>query len=205
MTALKQIDEILKHEKVELKSICTHFPDLTNKKETYKHHTRFLELKSNITQFVPLCFGGSGVINYPFQFDMIRVGIAMYGYEGDFRPVEKLISHVVKVSFVKKGEKIGYGEKYTAETDGFYAVVPVGYGDGLPRNISEKFWVEIGEKKYQSVGNICMDCFFVGVDKTVSVGDEVIVMQNAYDISTDTICYETLTRFSNFRGETIVQ
>ena len=104
---------------------------------------------------------------------------------------------------MKAGEYVGYGHNFYAESDGKFAVVPVGYGDGLSRRLSGKICVEIIGKKYPIIGSICMDAFFVKNDEKVKVGDSVIVMQDAevFAKKLGTISYEVLTGFSNFRGK----
>ena len=164
-------------------------------------------MRANITQKCPICFGGSGIFDYDFNFDILRLGIGLYGYGNkNLKPVMSIKSYVCKIFYAKKGEFVGYGKKYRVAKDGFFAVVPVGYGDGLRRNLSGKFCVKIGGKIFRAVGNICMDAFFVKIDETVRVGDEVEIMENAQNFAKKcgTISYEILTGFSNFRGKTIV-
>ncbi len=206
--ALRQINQILEENNIKLKTIYTHFPRTESKKETKKNYQKFLELRSQISQSPPICFGGSGIFGYDFDFDILRLGIGLYGYgDKSLRPVMEVRSHVCKVFFAKKGEFVGYGKKYRVKNDGFFAVVPIGYGDGLRRNLSGDFCVGIGGKKFCAVGNICMDAFFVKVDESVKVGDEVNVMTNAQILAKKcgTISYEILTGFSNLRGKTIVE
>lgn len=203
---LEKINEILENEKINLKSISTHFPLTDNKRITNKNYQNFLRLRSEISQNCPICFGGSNILNYDFNFDILRLGIGLYGYEGNWNKIVKIKSKVVKIEPVRRGEHFGYGTFGKAKKDSFLAVVPIGYGDGLRRNLSGKFYVTINDKKYKSVGRICMDCFFVEVDSSVKVGDEVIVMSDAeyFAKKLDTISYEILTGFSNLRGETII-
>lgn len=203
--AMRLINDILGYEGVELKSIYTHFSCTNNKKITKREMKNFQMLRSEITQNAPICFGGSGIFDYNFDFDILRLGIGMYGYgEKKLKPVLKISSYVSKVFFARKGEKIGYGKKFCAHKDGFFAIVPVGYGDGLKRSLGGKFQVLIKGKKYKAVGNICMDAFFVEIDENVSVGDKVMIVENAEEMAkkTGTISYEILTGFSNFRGKT---
>lgn len=202
---LKQIDNILQDKNVELKSIYTHFSQTESKTKTKKQYEKFLRMKEQISQKAPICFGGSGIIDYPFGFDMVRVGIGMYGYAKNTRPVEEIHSFVSKVFYAKQGEFIGYGSAYKVNIAGFFAVVPVGYGDGLRRNLSGKFYVDICGKKFKAVGNICMDAFFVRVDESIKVGAEVVVMKDANDLKGDSIVYEVLSGFSNFRGKTLIK
>lgn len=204
----KILNELLTENQIDLKSICTHFPRTEIRRETLKNYQNFMKIRAEITQDVPLCFGGTGIIRYPFPFDMVRVGIGMYGYgQSGLLPVMQIRSYVSKVFYAQKGNFVGYGKKYKARSDGKFAIVPVGYGDGLRRNLSGKFFVKIGGKKYRAVGNICMDCFFVKVDKTVKVNDEVEVMSDAAYLAkkSGTISYEILTGFSNLRGKTVIE
>lgn len=203
--AMRLINDVLEYEKIKLKSIYTHFSCTDNKKITKNEEKNFQMLRSEITQNAPICFGGSGIFDYDFDFDILRLGIGMYGYgDKNLKPVLKICSYVSKVFFASKGEKIGYGTHFFAHRDAFFAIVPVGYGDGLRRNMSGKFEVFINGKKRETTGNICMDAFFVEVDESVSIGDEVVVMADAEYMAkkSETISYEILTGFSNFRGKT---
>ena len=116
----------------------------------------------------------------------------------------KIKSFVKKVFYAKAGEFVGYGSGFLVKKSGYFAVVPIGYADGLMRKLSNKFCVEINSKNYHAVGNICMDCFFVEVDENVKVEDEVVVMKDAEQFAkiSKTIPYEILTNFSKLRGET---
>lgn len=203
--AMRLINDVLEYEEIELKSIYTHFSCTDNKKITKNEEKNFQILRSEIAQNAPICFGGSGIFDYGFDFDILRLGIGMYGYgDKNLKPVLKICSYVSKVFFVSKGEKIGYGSHFFAHRDAFFAIVPVGYGDGLRRNLSGRFEVLINGKKRKTIGNICMDAFFVEVDESVSIGDEVVVMADAEYMAkkAGTISYEILTGFSNFRGKT---
>lgn len=203
--AMRLINDVLEYEKIKLKSIYTHFSCTDNKKITKNEEKNFQMLRSEITQNAPICFGGSGIFDYDFDFDILRLGIGMYGYgDKNLKPVLKICSYVSKVFFASKGEKIGYGTHFFAHRDTFFAIVPVGYGDGLRRNMSGKFEVFINGKKRKTTGNICMDAFFVEVDESVSIGDEVVVMADAEYMAkkSETISYEILTGFLNFRGKT---
>jgi len=202
------IEKMLKENKIKLKSIATHFHCLEDGQETLKNYDTFLRLKKYISQQPAICFGGSNVIDCPFDYDMIRVGIGLYGYERkDVKPIMKIESYIAKSFYAKSGESIGYGNNYVVKKSGLYAVVPIGYGDGLFRNLSGKFCIEINGRKFHSVGKICMDVFFVKIDNSVKVGDKVVVMQNAEQMakSVNTISYEILTNFSKCRAKTKIQ
>ncbi len=199
---LKSMNNILEANEVELKSIYTHFPDTRDPTRTKRQYERFCNLRKLISRPAPVCFGGSGIYNYPFSYDAIRLGIGAYGYEKNRMPVMSIVSHITKIFYAKSGEYIGYGKKYRVKKADFFGVVNVGYGDGLMRALSQNFSVEINGKRFEAVGNICMDAFFVKIDKSVSVGDEVLVMSDASYLAkrAKTIPYEILTNFSNLRG-----
>ena len=199
---LKNISNILKENNIELKSIYTHFSDTNDRKRTKKQYNKFCALRNLIKQNVPICFGGSKIYNYNFSFDMLRLGIGAYGYEQNKLKVMTISSHIIKKFYSKKGEYIGYGKKYQVRKNSFFGVVQIGYADGLTRKKKKKFTVIINGKKYKSVGNICMDAFFVKIDENVNVGDEVVVLRDASYLAkkAKTITYEILTNFSNLRG-----
>ena len=199
---LKSINNILNANNIVLNSIYTHFSDTEDIHRTKKQYNKFCALRNLIKQKAPVCFGGSRIYGYNFNFDMLRLGIGAYGYEQNKLKVMTISSHIIKKFYSKKGEYIGYGKKYQVRKNSFFGVVQIGYADGLTRALSQKFTVIINGKKYKSVGNICMDAFFVKIDESVNVGDEVIVMNDASYLAkkAKTITYEILTNFSNLRG-----
>ncbi|MFP3040419.1 alanine racemase [Treponema primitia] len=97
-------------------------------------------------------------------FDMVRPGILLYGYAPagaeqvlPVKPVMELVSQIMFIKQVKKGETVSYGRIWTADRDTTIATIPVGYGDGLPRRLSGDFQVRINDAWYPLVGRICMD------------------------------------------------
>ena len=136
------------------------------------------------------------------------MGIELYGYEvNGVSPILSVESEIVSLQDVKKGEHVGYLCGYTADKDITVATIPLGYADGLPRKLSNKFEVNINGKKARSIGNICMDAFMVDIDNIkCKIGDKVTIMNNANYIATilGTTEYEVLTNFNKFRGERII-
>jgi alanine racemase len=95
---------------------------------------------------------------------MARPGILLYGYPPDgvkprlaMRPVMELVSAVVAIKRIRRGMSVSYGRTWTAERDTTIGILPLGYGDGLPRRLSGKLSVLIGGTTYPVVGRICMD------------------------------------------------
>jgi alanine racemase len=104
-------------------------------------------------------------VSYPEGwYDMARPGILLYGYPPTdvkpklaMRPVMELESAVVVIKRIRRGESVSYGRTWTAERDTSIGILPLGYGDGLPRRLSGNLPVVIGGKTYPLVGRICMD------------------------------------------------
>jgi alanine racemase len=99
------------------------------------------------------------------HFDMARCGIAIYGMdpfgldpaEQDLAPALQLTSYVAEVKQCRAGESAGYGRRFVAERDTHLAVLPIGYGDGWRRGLSNKAEVLIGGARYPLVGTVSMD------------------------------------------------
>lgn len=116
-----------------------------------------------------------GLLNYPeLKCDYVRAGIALYGVLSmpkdetklklDLRPVLSLKARVALIRSVPEGDGVGYGRSFTAERDSRIAILPVGYADGFPRNLSnEKSGVMIRGQYAPIVGRICMDQLAVDV------------------------------------------
>ena len=103
----------------------------------------------------------------------------MYGFSEKIElesPV-KLISEVVQIHNLKKGEVVGYNGIFKAEEDTKIGVIPVGYADGIIRKNTGRY-VYINNKKYKIVGNVCMDMLFVEIDEEVHLYDKVEVLKD---------------------------
>jgi len=151
-----------------------------------------------------------GVLHYPeYQYDMVRIGIAMYGFaanETDREQLQEAISWysaISQIRSVRKGDTVGYGRAGVAQTDTQIAVVPVGYGDGFRRSLSNGVgYVVIHGRKCPVIGNVCMDMTMVDIgDLNAEVGDRVEIigpnrplLEMAEDMKT--IPYEVLTGIS---------
>ncbi len=149
----------------------------------------------------------SGVLNYPeAHFDMVRVGLGLYGFANDpqedrkLRNVLTLKSVISQIHNVDPGETVGYNMGFTADKTRRTATLPIGHADGIFRALGkEKISVKIKGQKAPVIGNICMDMIMAdvtGID--CSEGDEVILFDCQEDISlmasqANTISYEILT------------
>lgn len=107
-------------------------------------------------------------VNYSFDhFDMVRVGLAVLGYNsgktrhGWLKPALTWNSKLAQVRPVRKGDTASYSATWTCPEDGYIATIPVGYGDGVPRSLSNKLRVWIDGNMYSQVGNVTMDYIMV--------------------------------------------
>ncbi|AKP51042.1 bifunctional UDP-N-acetylmuramoyl-tripeptide:D-alanyl-D-alanine ligase/alanine racemase [Cyclobacterium amurskyense] len=153
------------------------------------------------------CLNSAGIIRYPkYSFDMVRLGIGLYGIEVNqleqdkLQPAMTLKTVVSQVKKLKKGETIGYGRKGEMANEGEVATLAIGYADGYDRRFSNgKAKVLIKGQMAPIIGNVCMDMCMVDVTGLqVTEGDVAILFGNKPSIielaaNIGTIPYELLT------------
>jgi alanine racemase len=120
------------------------------------------------------------------HFGMVRCGVAVYGLDPfqvdpaahDLEPALSLLSWVASIRRLEPGEGVGYGQVWRAEEPTWVATVPVGYGDGWRRGLTNDFDVLIDGRRHRGVGAVSMDNVGValGPDTDVRVGDEVVLI-----------------------------
>ncbi|HAF29741.1 MAG TPA: bifunctional UDP-N-acetylmuramoyl-tripeptide:D-alanyl-D-alanine ligase/alanine racemase [Bacteroidales bacterium] len=213
----KLIDELKSSENVKVSSIFSHLAasdEGFHDDFTRKQISLFDNLSKKITanfkyRIIRHISNSAGIERFPeAQFDMIRLGIGLYGIsainQDQLLTVSTLKSTVIQIKQVPKDETIGYNRMGKAEKDITIAVVPVGYADGLNRKLSNgKGKLYINGFLVPIVGNICMDMCMVDVTNcNIHEGDEVIVFgkeQSVTDIANllETIPYEIFTSVSS--------
>ncbi|MTI39734.1 bifunctional UDP-N-acetylmuramoyl-tripeptide:D-alanyl-D-alanine ligase/alanine racemase [Fulvivirga lutimaris] len=152
-----------------------------------------------------------GILRYPqFHFDMVRLGIGLYGVEAGktedqklLQPISELTTIISQLRTVKQGETVGYGRKGVADKDIVVATIAIGYADGFSRAFSQgKGFVWVNGQRASVIGNVCMDMTMIDVtDLNVEVGDQVEIFGNNISIieladGIGTIPYEILTNVS---------
>ena len=120
------------------------------------------------------------------HFDMVRCGVAIYGLDPfqddpanhDLEPALSLHSWVASIRRLEEGDSAGYGRRWRAEEPTWLATVPIGYGDGWRRSLTNNADVLIRGRRHPSVGAVSMDNVTValGADTDVEVGDEVVLI-----------------------------
>ncbi len=124
------------------------------------------------------------ILNKATHLDMVRPGICLYGVmpNAEFsnvlglEPVMSLCSRVVYFKVVKKGAGVSYGHTWTAPNDTRVVTVPIGYGDGYPRALSNRVEVLIRGRRSPSVGVICMDQLMVDVGTGEAYNNDEVVL-----------------------------
>ena len=120
------------------------------------------------------------------HFDMVRCGVAIYGMDPfgedpaahDLEPALSLRSWVGAVRRFEEGDSAGYGRRWTAPEPTWVATVPIGYGDGWRRALTNNCDVLVRGRRYPLVGTVSMDNVTValGPDTDVAIGDEVVLI-----------------------------
>ncbi|HEY1056392.1 MAG TPA: bifunctional UDP-N-acetylmuramoyl-tripeptide:D-alanyl-D-alanine ligase/alanine racemase, partial [Emticicia sp.] len=178
---------------------------------------RFKRMSDKIIQALPkgeaplrhIC-NSAGIIRFPeAKFDMVRLGIGLYGVEAtgteqrSLQTVGTLKTIISQIKHLKKGETIGYSRKGVLEKDSRIATIAIGYADGFDRGFSKGVGsVLVNGVKCPVIGNVCMDMTMVDVTEAkCEEGDEVIIFGKYLPIhelaaSIGTIPYEILTGVS---------
>lgn len=215
--AAKEVAGLCALPHLEHEGIFTHFANADGDEEyTMLQFTRFLdtvwELEKNhgITFPIRHCAASAAALKYPCtHLDMVRPGIALYGHYPDpdcrgldgpgLVPVMSVYSRVAAVRDVPAGTPVSYGGTSVVERDSRLAVLPIGYGDGFFRLLSNRFWVEFNGRRAPIVGRICMDMCMVDVTDLpdIKAGDMATIfgpdkpLEEAADLL-GTIQYELL-------------
>jgi len=129
----------------------------------------------------------AGTMDFDKQYDMCRLGIALYGlYPSEemrqdaihLIPAMEVVSHVVHVKTIPEGYKVGYGHIYEAPSERKIATISIGYADGYNRCFTGVGYVLIKGKKAPVVGRVCMDLMMVDVTDIddVKVGEHATIL-----------------------------
>ncbi len=175
----------------------------------------FRQMSEQITSFFNYkilrhILNSAGISRFPdAQFDMVRLGIGLYGIgvneseQHKLMNVSTLKSSISQINQIPAGESIGYNRAEIAQKDLTIATIPIGYADGLSRKHgNRKGKLIVAGQEAPIVGNVCMDMCMIDITNIhCKEGDEVIVFGNEYPIDEfakvmETIPYEVLTSVS---------
>ena len=216
-------NKIHNHPQLQIASVFTHLAasdDPAQDDFTHQQISRFQQMADILLRDEPTAvlrhvLNSAGITRFPeYQFDMVRLGIGMYGIgatghaQKNLQEVLKLKSIITQIKHIGKGESIGYDRQGKAQRESWIATVPVGYADGYDRRLGNgKGSMYIKGKRVPTIGNICMDLCMLDVTDLVetgneiSEGEEVIVFGGPFPVSQlagalNTIPYEVMTSVS---------
>jgi alanine racemase len=211
--ALKLVKDIAKLKNIIIEGIFTHFAlaDI-NRKFTDYQIKLFEKLIDDLKQsgiVIPLVHTANsiGLIDYKnSHFNMVRPGLVIYGLHPTeklrikLKPVLSLRTQVIFIKRVPANSRISYAGTYVTKKSVYIVTLPIGYGDGYPRNLSNLAYLLIGKRRFRIAGRICMDQIMVDVGNfKPKIGDEVVLIgsQGKQKITTEelaklsgTISYE---------------
>lgn len=217
------LEAALRCKHCQVEGIFSHFAnadaaDLTSAREQLARFNNVLRFYENRGVASPLrhIANSGAILQLPeSHFDFVRAGIMLYGVYPSrdvqptvaVRPVLSWKSHVVYVKSVRPGHPVSYGSTWQSDREVRIVTIPVGYGDGYFRALSNRSQVIIRGRKYPVVGRVCMDQVLVNVDQdSVYPGDEVILLGQSGDVAitandladlAGTIGYEVLTNINS--------
>ena len=200
---------------VEVEGVFTHMATADSDKEYLGHQIEtFKRLIANLdlsdVKYVHL-ENTATLLQKEFDFDHgIRLGLGLYGINPDkefipiefeLRPALKLLSNLVQVKKIKKGDKVGYGATYEAQEDEWIGVVPIGYADGWTRSHQGRH-VIVNGYECEIIGRVCMDQMMIRLPKQFPMGTEVILIGDGMPVErvakeVGTISYEILCLISD--------
>ncbi len=201
---------------LEVKSVFSHLAaseDPENDDFTNQQIDLFDKWSGKICKSLPYkiwrhILNSAGIERFPeSQYDMVRLGIGLYGISSVNQSLVKQVSTlktvILQIKDIQPGETVGYNRKFKAQKAARIGIIPIGYADGLHRkagNGNGKIWIK--GKLVPIIGNICMDMSMIDIsDVSAEEGDEVIIFGEDYPITEiakqmDTIPYEVLTGIS---------
>jgi alanine racemase len=207
--------EYLKEQnEIKVKSVYSHLADADNSDIAYTENQieQFTEIKNKIKSFFSykilfhiLNSEGASKFGKTASFDMVRLGIGVFGYtstakEDGLVPSMKWKTTISQIKTLKDGETVGYGRSYKVNDQIKIATLRIGYADGFRRDLSNGVGkVFINDKLCPVVGNVCMDMTMVDVSEVeCEAGDEVEIIGDHIDMETfsnylGTIPYEVMT------------
>jgi alanine racemase len=201
--ALALIKSVDARGELSLEGICTHFAaaDELGHPYTEQQLQRFeaclSELEERGRPELIHAANSAGLLAHPnARYDLVRCGIALYGIPpapslADVVALQPALALKARVSHVQRltaGSKVSYGLHYELDRDGWVATVPIGYADGVPRNLGLRGGeVLLGGRRFPIAGAVTMDQLMVDVggddadDAPVEVGDEVVLLGRQQD------------------------
>jgi alanine racemase len=214
---LTSLIEMLQSNTFKVQSVFSHLvasenPDLDY--FTAQQASLFIEMSDKLREgltypFIRHLLNTSGISRHPsLQFDMVRMGIGLYGIDSanilELKEVSTLKSAVAQIKTLKPGESVSYGRSGVVHRDSRIATIRLGYADGYPRSLGNgKGKMLVNGQLAPTIGNICMDMTMIDITdiENIQEGDELTVFGKGLSVAevarwAETIPYELLTGVS---------
>lgn len=212
------LNELLHRKQLKVRSVFSHlaasdnpqFDDFSREQiRIFSLACKELEKGLGYSFLQHLC-NSAGITRFPAaHFNMVRLGIGLYGIAANAQEQQSLecpVSLKTRISQIKKlkaGETVSYNRSGKLTADSHIAVIPIGYADGFSRMLGNgKFTVLVKGMPCPTIGNVCMDMCMIDVTSVkCEEGDEVLIFENPEQIQNlskalDSIPYEVLTNVS---------
>jgi alanine racemase len=187
------VDRVAEAEDVELTGFWTHFATADEPGSAFfpEQLGRYAQLADEISSRHPgvirhAANSAATLIEPASHFDMVRCGVAIYGLDPfqeapgprRLRPAMSLYSYVADVKRFEKGASAGYGQHWRATEPTWVGVLPIGYGDGVRRALSNNADVLVGGRRHPLVGTVSMDNITIdlGPETDVQPGDPAVLI-----------------------------
>lgn len=193
---LQLYEEISKNDTLVIDGIFTHFATADEESNTYfmEQVNKFTTFLNLLPQKPPIVHAANTATAYMkdklYQFNAVRFGISMYGLAPSnyvklncpvpLHPVFSLETELVAVKEIQAGQSIGYGNAFTATEQSYIGTIPIGYADGLLRQLSGQE-VLIRGKRVPIIGRICMDQCMILLPNAYNIGEKVTLIGSQQD------------------------
>lgn len=205
--AVEIFDFINKSKNLKLEGFSMHFANIEDttdhtfaKKQLTEFNTFAKNIQQNTTYKLISACSAAALLFEETRMDIVRLGISLYGYfsssetyvsfknsknftENPLYPVLTWKTKPLQIKTVKKGQYIGYGLTFKANSDMKIAILPIGYSDGYDRKLSNRGFVLIKGQRATICGRICMNLTMVDIThiENVTKNDDVILIGKSGD------------------------
>ena len=211
--AVDYIKKVRNADYLRFEGVFTHLASAEEPEETKKQVERWNSVIENIdtTGLLLHIQNTAATFAYDIKSNMVRVGISLYGlypdlpekinYKPKLKQIMSLKGRITNIHLVKPGEGVSYSHKFIAYEPTRVATIPIGYADGVSRNLSNKICGILNGQKVRQIGNITMDQMMFDISDTEAKVGDVITLLDEENLSLDnwaeildTINYELTCR-----------
>jgi len=193
LNSINIIKKLVNNNNIVLDGIYTHFATSDEKDKAFANVQleRFNKIIEELRQLkinigIIHTANSGAIIDMPnAKFDMVRPGISLYGYYPSLetsesiklKPVMSLISKISTIKIIEKGGSVSYGRRFIAKRRTKVATLPIGYADGIPRNLTNNLQVIINGRLFKQIGTVTMDRISIDVTgSSTRIGNRAVLI-----------------------------